>query len=158
MIAINHNEIEHEVMATLRMIAVDNDFEFTMPLDVNAKTRGITLGVPVVISLYNEAFYYQITVSDYRRSNFMQICMRLFVGEVEDANKILPLVNKLNSKLLYAKTLLSEEDDKSFLILEHDFNVASCEQLNESIYDFLTDLIDDDVSPLMEEILKEIRD
>ena len=40
MIAINHNEIEHEVMATLRMIAVDNDFEFTMPLDVNAKTRG----------------------------------------------------------------------------------------------------------------------
>ena len=43
------------------------------------------------------------------------------------------------------------------LILEHDFNVASCEQLNESIYDFLTDLIDDDVSPLMEED-KEIRD
>ena len=34
MIGINHNEIEQEVTATLRAIAVDNDFEFELPLDI----------------------------------------------------------------------------------------------------------------------------
>jgi hypothetical protein len=32
------------------------------------------------------------------------------------------------------------------------------EQLSESIYDFLVDVVDEDVSPLIEELLKEIRD
>ncbi|OQC50075.1 MAG: hypothetical protein BWX57_00520 [Tenericutes bacterium ADurb.Bin024] len=157
MIGINHNEIEQEVTATLRAIAVDNDFEFELPLDINAKTLGMTLGVPVVISLYNEAFYYQITISDYRRSNFMQVSMRLFMGEVAEPKKIYPLINKLNTKLLYAKIVLNEEENQA-IIIEHDFNVASAEQLSESIYDFLVDLVDDDVSPLIEEILREIGD
>lgn len=157
MIGINHHEIENEVTATLHAIAVDNDFEFQLPLDVNAKTLGVTLGVPVVISLYNEAFYYQITISDYRRSNFMQVSMRLFIGEIPNPQKLYALINKLNTKLLYAKVVLDEEEDNT-LILEHDFNAASVEQLSESIYDFLVDVVDEDVSPLIEELLKEFRD
>lgn len=83
--------------------------------------------------------------------------MRLFIGEIPNPQKLYALINKLNTKLLYAKVVLDEEEDNT-LILEHDFNAASVEQLSESIYDFLVDVVDEDVSPLIEELLKEIRD
>lgn len=158
MIVINHHEIEREIMHTLSSIAVDNDFVFQFPLEINAKTNTITFGVPVVISLFADAFYFQIAIGDYKKSNFMQISIRLLIGEIRFDDEVLPLINKLNMKLLYAKALLNEEGKYPYLTLEHDFSAFNLEQVNESIYDFINDLIDDDVSPIIEELLKKMRD
>jgi len=84
--------------------------------------------------------------------------MRLLIGEITFDGEVLSLLNKLNANLLYAKVILNEEGEFPYLTLEHDFNAASLEQVNESIYDFLNDLLDDDVSPLMEKVLKKMRD
>lgn len=70
---------------------------------------------------------------------------------------LLPLINKLNLKLLYAKAILNEEGEKPYLTIEQDFNAVNLEQVKESIYDFLNDLIDDDVTPLIEEMLRRMR-
>jgi hypothetical protein len=155
---INHHEIEREITHTLKTISVDNDFVFQPPLEINAKTNGITFGIPVIINFYSDAFYFQIAIGDYKKSEFMQISIRLLIGEITFDGDVLSLLNKLNAKLLYAKVILNEEGDFPYLTLEHDFNAASLEQVNESIYDFLNDLLDDDVSPLMEKILKKMRD
>lgn len=155
---INHHEIEREITHTLKTISVDNDFIFQPPLEINAKTNGITFGIPVIINFYNDAFYFQIAVSDYKKSNFMQISLRLLVGEITFDYEVLKVLNSLNAKLLYAKVILNEEGEYPYLTLEHDFNAASLEQVNESIYDFLNDLLDDDVSPLVETLLKKMRD
>lgn len=158
MIGLKHHEIEREVTATLKTISVDNEFIFNLPLEINAKTNGVTFGVPVVISFYEEAFYFQLAFGDYKRSNYMQISIRLLIGELKIDKNVLPLVNALNSKLLYAKAILNEEGEYPYMTIEHDFNAASLEQVNESIYDFLSDLVDDDVSPLIEKILKKMRE
>lgn len=155
---INHHEIEREITHTLKTISVDNDFIFQPPLEINAKTNGITFGIPVIINFYNDAFYFQIAVGDYKKSNFMQISLRLLVGEITFDDEVLKVLNSLNAKLLYAKVILNEEGEYPYLTLEHDFNAASLEQVNESIYDFLNDLLDDDVSPLVETLLKKMRD
>lgn len=155
---INHHEIEREITHTLKTISVDNDFIFQPPLEINAKTNGITFGIPVIINFYNDAFYFQIAVGDYKKSNFMQISLRLLVGEITFDYEVLKVLNSLNAKLLYAKVILNEEGEYPYLTLEHDFNAASLEQVNESIYDFLNDLLDDDVSPLVETLLKKMRD
>lgn len=155
---INYHEIEREITHTLKTISVDNDFIFQPPLEINAKTNGITFGIPVIINFYNDAFYFQIAVGDYKKSNFMQISLRLLVGEITFDDEVLKVLNSLNAKLLYAKVILNEEGEYPYLTLEHDFNAASLEQVNESIYDFLNDLLDDDVSPLVETLLKKMRD
>ncbi len=158
MILINHREIEREISHTLKTISVDNDFVFQPPLEINAKTNGITFGIPVVISYFNDAFYFQIALGDYKKSNFMQISLRLLVGEINVDDEVFNVLNKLNNKLLYGKAILNEEGKYPFLTIEQDFNAASIEQVNESIYDFLNDLLDDDVAPHIENLLKKMRD
>ncbi len=154
---LNHHEIEREVSRTLKSITLDNDFIFTLPLEINAKTNGITFGVSLIISLYNEAFYLQIAFGDYKRSEFMQISFRLLIGEMNENSALLPVINNLNTKLLYAKAILNEEGETPYLTLEHDFAALNLEQVNEALYDFLNDVIDEDVSPLLEVILAQMR-
>lgn len=62
----------------------------------------------------------------------------------------------INTKLLWGKVILNEED-VPYLTIEHDFSAASMEQVNEAVYDFLTDLIDDDVSPIMTKLLEKLQ-
>lgn len=80
------------------------------------------------------------------------------MGEITFDEEVLALLNNLNGKLLYAKVLLNEEGEYPYLTLEHDFSGASMEQVNEAIYDFLNDIIDDDVSPVIEKLLTKMRD
>lgn len=157
MIPLNHKEIEREIGQTLVDISVAEDFLFQMPLEINAKTNGITFGIPVVIPLFKDAFYFQVAFGGYRKSSYLQISLRLLIGEIKMDTGLLPLINKLNLKLLYAKAILNEEGEKPYLTIEQDFNAVNLEQVKESLYDFLNDLIDDDVTPLIEEMLRRMR-
>ena len=158
MAMLNHLEIEREITHLLKTISVDEDFDFKLPLEINATTNGITYGIPVVINMFSDAFYFQIAFGDYKRSNYMQISLRLLIGEVVVDNATLALCNKLNTKLLFAKTLLNEDEAVPYLTIEHDFSALNLEQVSEAIYDFMSDLIDDDVSPLIETLLKKMID
>lgn len=158
MAILNHNEIEREVSRTLKSITLDHDFIFTLPLEINAKTNGITFGVSLTISLYSEAFYLQIAFGDYKRSEFMQISFRLLIGEIKENTTLLPVINKLNTKLIYGKAILNEEGEPPYLTIEHDFAALNLEQVNEALYDFLNDIIDEDVSPYLEKIIAEMRE
>ncbi|MFA5660011.1 MAG: hypothetical protein WC968_01255 [Bacilli bacterium] len=157
MIPLNHKEIEREISQTLVDISAAEDFMFQMPLEINAKTNGITFGIPVVINLFKDAFYFQIAFGDYRKSHYLQISFRLLIGEIKHDKDILPIINKLNLKLLYGKAVLNEEGEKPYLTIEQDFNAANVDQVKESMYDFLNDLIDDDVTPQIEMLLTKMR-
>ncbi len=157
MAMLNHREIEREVSRTLKSITLDNDFIFSLPLEINAKTNGITFGASLTISLYSEAFYLQIAFGDYKQSEYMQISFRLLIGEINENTTLLPVINQLNTKLLYGKVILNEEGEFPYLTIEHDFAALNLEQVNEALYDFLNDVIDEDVSPHLETIIAEMR-
>lgn len=154
MIRFNHQEIENEIKYTLTTISSEEEFLFQLPFEINAKNNGISFGIPVGISFYKEAFYYQLAIGDYKKSKYMQVSFRLLIGEAKESQTILALLNKLNTKLLYAKVVLESEGETPLIIIEHDFNAANIEQVNEAIYDFFNDLVDDDVTPILEEMLK----
>lgn len=158
MTGLNHNEIEREILYTLKTLSVDNDFVFNLPLEIEAKTDGITYGVGVQANFYNDTFYMQMSFGDFKKSRFIQIGFKLLIGEITVDVETYELVNELNTKLLYAKAVINKEGNYPYLTIEHDFNAANLEQVNESIYDFLNDLVDDDITPLIEKALSKMRE
>lgn len=156
MIKFSLRDLEKELVSLLKVYATGEDFDFKYPLDVSANPFGYVFGNIVDVALYNEPFYFQIRFSESKKSNYMQVGIKLMLGDVKkDAplEEVRDLVNELNSALLFAKAILNTEEKVHYVVLDREFSAVSLEQVADDIYDFFGDFVDEDVSPLVSKLI-----
>lgn len=156
MIKFSLRDLEKELVSLLKVYATGEDFDFKYPLDVSANPFGYVFGNIVDVALYNEPFYFQIRFSESKKSNYMQVGIKLMLGDVKkDApnEEVRNLVNDLNSALLFAKAILNTEEKVHYVVLDREFSAVSIEQVGDDIYDFFGDFVDEDVSPLVSKLI-----
>lgn len=156
MIKFSLRDLEKELVLLLKVYATGEDFDFKYPLDVNANEHGFVFGNIVDVALYDEPFYFQIRFSKSSKSEYMQVGIKLMIGDIKkDANmtELYVLVNELNTNLLFAKTVLNTSETPAYLVLDREFSAVTIEQVGDDIYDFFGDLVDEDVSPVLTKIL-----
>lgn len=157
MIKFSLRELEREIVALLKVYATGEDFDFRYPLDVDATNFGYVFGNIVDVALYDEPFYFQIRFSESKKSDYMQVGIKLMIGDVKsDApmNELMLLVNNLNAALLFTKAILNVTESPAYIVIDREFSAVNMEQVAEDVYDFFGDLVDEDVSPFVDEILK----
>ncbi|HZJ89070.1 MAG TPA: hypothetical protein VFD05_00060 [Bacilli bacterium] len=156
MIKFSLRELEREIVALLKIYATGEDFDFKYPLDVDATNFGYVFGNIVDVALYNEPFYFQFRFTANKKSDFMQVGIKLMIGDVKketDIASLLSLINELNVNLLFAKAVLKTEEAETYLVIDREFSAVNMEQVSEDIYDFFGDFVDEDVSPVIDKIL-----
>lgn len=157
MIKFSLRELEREIVALLKVYATGEDFDFRYPLDVDATNFGYVFGNIVDVALYDEPFYFQIRFSESKKSDYMQVGIKLMIGDLKSdtpMNELMLLVNNLNAALLFAKAILNVTESPAYIVIDREFSAVNMEQVAEDVYDFFGDLVDEDVSPLVDEILK----
>lgn len=150
-------DLEKELIHLLKVYATGEDFDFKYPQDVEANEFGYVFGNIVDVALFDEPFYFQIRFGESRLTEYMQVGIRLLIGDVKKDVKLetlYPLLNKLNKVLLFAKAVLNDDEDPRYVVIDREFSAATINQVGEDIDDFFGDLIDEDVSPIVEEILQ----
>lgn len=152
-------DLEKELVHLLKVYATGEDFDFKYPLDVEANEFGFVFGNIVDVALYDEPFYFQVRFGESKQTEYMQVGIRLMIGDLKKDTKlkdIYPLLNKLNKDLLFAKAVLNDDEEPNYIVLDREFSAATINQVGEDIYDFFGDLVDEDISPTIEEILKHL--
>lgn len=156
MIKFSLRDLEHELVDLLKIYATGEDFDFKYPLDVEANEFGYVFGNIVDVALYDEPFYFQIRFSESKQSEYMQVGIRLLIGDLKNDAKmdeVYNILNDLNSNLLFAKGVVVLGESPQYIVLDREFSAVTIHQVGDDIYDFFGDLIDEDVSPHLEKLL-----